>query len=496
LQGLLSLAQRVKTFQTVDSMEKRILYDVAVIGAGMCGIIAARDLVRAGKSVIIVEAKEKAGGRMKTVVNEEDGTILEFGATWIGPGQENMINLCVELGIPTFPQPCAGINLQKVQGEAGEYSGSVPPLPLLALLDLQQSILRTDYQANRLNQLTLEEKIILDNMTTTEYIDSLMYTKAGKSFYAAMARSLSCVEASNISAYVWLESTQGNLLGAVEIENGAQQDRISGGVCQIPEKILSSIKDSVDVRFSCPIRKVETLENGMIQGETYQRSFNAIDESTREVIFTAKSCIIAVPPLVTSKIEFSPPLPESQVKYLKDFQPGCVTKVVVRYSRPWWKEKGYSGCYMSDESLINYMCDHSHVATNTEDVNNPQNFYALVCFILTKWQKEWNGNSAEERKKLVCEELYDIFKLQEAMEPTNYYEHNWNNEEFSLGCYSDISNVGFISRHGLVHAFKGGENKNIFFTCSEYAEKYAGYMEGAIIAGQKAAAHLLEQLNH
>jgi monoamine oxidase len=478
-------------------MEKRI-YDVAVIGAGMCGIIAARDLVRAGKSVIIVEANEKVGGRIKTIINEDDGSIVEFGATWIGPGQENMINLCAELGIPTFRQPCEGINLQNVQGEAGEYTGSVPPLPLLSLVDLQQCILRTDYQASRLNELTLEEKIILDNMSTTEYIDSLMYTKAGKSFYASMARSLSCVEASNISAYVWLESTQGDLMGAVEIENGAQQDRISGGVCQIPEKILSSIKENVDIRLSCPIRIVETLENGMIQAETYQklsRDNNLIDDKTREIVFTAKSCIIAVPPLVTSNIQFIPPLPENQCKYLKDFQPGCVTKVVVRYSRPWWKEKGYSGCYMSDESLINYMCDHSHITTNTEDVNNPKNFYGLVAFILTKWQKAWNENSLEERKKLVCDEISMIFNVkEEVIEPTNYYEHNWNNEEFSLGCYSDISNLGFISRHGLVQAFTG-ENKNIFFTCSEYAEKYSGYMEGAIIAGQKAASQLLAQFD-
>jgi len=476
-------------------MEKRI-YDVAVIGAGMCGIIAARDLVRAGKSVIIVEAKEKVGGRVKTVINEEDGSILEFGATWIGPGQENMFDLCIEHGIPTFRQPCEGINLQKVQGEHGEYNGSVPPLPFFSLLDLQQSILRTDHQAKSLKELTLEEKIILDNMSTTEYMDSLLYTKAGKSFYASMARSLSCVEANDISAYVWLESTQGDLVGAVEIENGAQQDRISGGVCQIPERILSSIRDSIDVRFSCPIRKVVTLENGMIQAESYQRSSksdgNTIDESTREVVFTAKNCIIAVPPLVTSNIEFDPPLSESQCKYLKDFQSGCVTKVVIRYSRPWWKEKGYSGCYMSDDSLINYMCDHSH-DTNTENVDNPKNFYALVGFILTRWQKAWKKNSPEERKRLVCEEIYDIFKLKEALVPTNYYEHNWNDEEFSLGCYSDISNIGFISRNGLVQAFTGGKNKNIYFTCSEYAEKYAGYMEGAVIAGKKAAAQLLEQ---
>lgn len=133
-------------------------------------------------------------------------------------------------------------------------------------------------------------------------------------------------------------------MGAVEVENGAQQDRISGGVCQIPEKILSSIKESVDIRFSCPIRKVETLENGMIQAETYQwisPNNRIIDDATREIVFTAKSCIVAVPPLVTSNIEFNPPLSENQQKYLKDFQSGCVTKVIVRYPRAWWKEKGY-----------------------------------------------------------------------------------------------------------------------------------------------------------
>lgn len=498
-------------------------YDVAVIGAGMSGVVAARELVRAGKSVMLVEARKRIGGRINSIINKEDGCILEFGATWLGFGQDNMYGLCREFGISTFKQPHQGINVQKINGELSKSTGLIPPLPLLSLLDLQQSMMRTDYKSMRLENLSAEEIINLDNTSVSKYLDEIMYTDRGKSFYSACVRSLACVEPQDISAYCWLQSVHGDLNFALQIENGAQQDRISGGVYQIPEKIFSSIEKEIDIRYSCPIRKIICLENGSIQGIAFntttdtnnihsphdnlhnhetnenntQNENNKNDNHnnninpTSEVVFNAKACIIATPPRATNKIEFSPPLNEKQSKYLNDFRSGCITKVIVRYSEPWWIRHGYSGYYFSDDGLINFMCDHSHVSTNNGIHSN--NFYGLVGFILTKWQQNWNLNCKIERETLFCKELYEIFKLEEALKPSKYYEFDWNDEEFSLGCYSDISNVGFLSRHGLTNAFEDGvgKNKNIFFCCSEYASEWSGYMEGAVISGKHAANKLL-----
>jgi monoamine oxidase len=97
----------------MEQSSDSFVYDVAVIGAGLSGLIAVRDLVASGLSVILVEATDRVGGRIRSYSGSEasgdEGAMLEFGATWIGPGQDNMYRLCEELGIEIFPQPVKGM---------------------------------------------------------------------------------------------------------------------------------------------------------------------------------------------------------------------------------------------------------------------------------------------------------------------------------------------------------------------------------------------------
>src|SRR5918992_120232 len=75
--------------------------DVAVVGAGPAGPPAAPDLVAARASALVVEARDRVGGRL---LNEEigDGKVVEVGAQWIGPTQDRLAAAAVELGIDTF----------------------------------------------------------------------------------------------------------------------------------------------------------------------------------------------------------------------------------------------------------------------------------------------------------------------------------------------------------------------------------------------------------
>ena len=91
--------------------------DVVVVGAGLAGLAAARVLRAAGREVIVLEARDRVGGR---TLNEPigDGKVVEIGAQWVGPTQDRVNGLIAELGLETFPTHVTGTNIFERGGHA------------------------------------------------------------------------------------------------------------------------------------------------------------------------------------------------------------------------------------------------------------------------------------------------------------------------------------------------------------------------------------------
>jgi monoamine oxidase len=262
----------------------------------------------------------------------------------------------------------------------------------------------------------------------------------------------------------------GNFLKLCEVENGAQQDAIAGGSAQLTEALYKDItKRGVTTLLSEPVTEVE------------QNASNVVVH-TKKNSYIAHACIIAMSPMISSRIKYSPPLPTSRDSLTQRMPLGSVIKVVVIYKEAWWRNRGYTGQIVSDEGPVCATFDHS---------DPEHNFFALIGFIAGKHAIEWRDKGKEARKKAVTEEFKKLFECEEATNPLEYHDKDWNEDEWSRGCYFGLCSPGVLSFHGPAIRQPCGR---IFWAGTETATHWSGYMDGAIQSGKRVASEVLRLL--
>jgi monoamine oxidase len=156
--------------------------DLVVIGAGLAGLSAARAVTAAGASVVVVEARDRVGGR---VLNEEigDGHVVEVGAQWIGPTQDRLAALAGELGVDTFPTYGEGENVIEYGGRLRRYRGTIPRINPLVLIDVERAQRRLNRLARRVPLEAPWEApnaAVLDGQTAATWMRRNLATKPGR----------------------------------------------------------------------------------------------------------------------------------------------------------------------------------------------------------------------------------------------------------------------------------------------------------------------------
>ena len=111
---------------------------MVVVGAGLAGLVAARQLAAAGRSALVLEARDRVGGR---TLNRPvgSGEVAETGGQWVGPTQDRLLALAAELGVETFPTHYQGRNLLDLGGSTARYRGTIPRLAPHVLLDIDRA---------------------------------------------------------------------------------------------------------------------------------------------------------------------------------------------------------------------------------------------------------------------------------------------------------------------------------------------------------------------
>eukprot|EP01027_Heterolobosea_sp_BB2_P013691 GEZU01019719.1.p1 GENE.GEZU01019719.1~~GEZU01019719.1.p1 ORF type:complete len:488 (-),score=152.38 GEZU01019719.1:545-2008(-) len=470
--------------------------DVLIIGAGAAGLRAAKHLSKAGIHVKVLEARDRVGGRTYTTFL--DGNYIDLGGQWIGPTQKYANELINEYGLKLNPQFDEGKHVLELEGNTYYYEGNISTLNMFdpkskknphatAPEDLNDKRPELERVWSKLDELckaidvwnpqNSKDSKHFDHISFEDWSRHNVHNEATRQLVNWFVKVCCVADPSELSFLYFLMFLKagGGYEPMVNIRGGAQQDTLVGGAQQLSILMAKELNDKVPgtVQLNSPVTAIKQDDNGVTVVYTKNKNPHGADE---QAVMRAKYCIIAVPPALASRIQYTPPLPALRDQLTQRMPMGCVIKLNIVYKRPFWRETGYSGELISDVGPISIAYDKSYKSLS-----------AIVGFIAGSAARYWSQKTKEERQSAIVKQLARIFKNDEALTPVAYIEHDWTQEEYSRGCYLAFMTPGAISECGKALREPIGR---LHFAGTETANCWIGYIDGALESGIRAAEEI------
>lgn len=438
--------------------------DVAIVGAGLSGLTTARELTRRGRSVAVLEARDRVGGKMDTVV--VDGCAIDLGAHWVGPTQPRVLALAEEFGVAVEPQYQDGEHRTLVGGRLESFTGSVPLFSIggvaesalaLARIEARRRLVPADepWRARGASR--------LDAVTVAHWMRTLR-TPAARMLFSVTCRTAFGAEPSELSLLYFLSYLQsaGGMLAIAEFEGGAQDAHLHGGTMQLCERLTDGLGD--DVVLEAPVRAI-------------RRRADAVEVESARGTVRARRVVMTLAPPLAGRIEVDPPVPVPRLALTQRMPASSYMKAVALYDRPWWRDRGLSGVAFADEGLVQMVVDASP---------GPQGPGVLVAFVCGSAARALGTMTPEERRGPVLDAVAALI-APEAARPARYLDRNWHEERWSQGGPVALMGPGVLTTLGPALTEPVGP---LHFAGTDTGTVWRGYMEGAMQAGERVAAEV------
>lgn len=440
-------------------------HDVVVIGAGLAGLTAARDLVARGFDVVVLEGRDRVGGR--TFSGTLAGIPVDRGASFVGPTQDAVLKLAADLGCETTPTHHAGANLIRWRGTVRRYDGTIPKLGLVGLLDIgriQWQFERIARDVSSTEPWMSKRANALDAISLGGWLRSIKATAGSRDLMAIMSRVTWGAEPDEVSMLhaVRYVKTSGGLDRMLDVVGGAQQDHFPGGTHEMSQRIAAELGDRI--RLGAIVSRIEWSQD-------------AVAATSSAGVVEARRAILAIPPAHRQNIDIAPALPIEYQQLAQRWPQGALTKAYAAYRTPFWRAAGLSGQALSDAGPVFITFDVSPDSGQGVllGFTDPRGFDALP---------------PEQRREQVLSCFAALFGP-EAADPIDYLDQRWGAEPFAPGGPTAAVPPGSWTEFGRLLRTPVGP---LHWAGTETADEWTGFMDGAVRSGQRAADEVAGEL--
>jgi monoamine oxidase len=454
---------------TLDTLQA----DVCVVGAGFAGLTAALRLQQAGRSVVVLEARDRIGGRVYTGYLP-DGTWLDYGGTWIGPGQDRVYALAAEMGVETYPTYDQGDSLMVMRdGTIVRTPDSVTINGLFTALAVWAVLEQFEEMAGKVPldaPWTAEQAREWDRQTLAGWVEAQFDGLADDArdavndvfggLFTATAAEVSLLEG------LFFIHSQESFQKLMSTTGGNQQDRIKGGAQVIADRVAARLGDAV--RLSAPVRAIAQDETG-------------VTVTAGGVSVRAQRVIVSIPPTLAGHIAYDPELTHERTLLMQAAPGGSVIKALAVYDEPFWWADGLTGLSTAFGNPLQLTIDGS------PDSGKPG---IIVGLSSGPESGALARRPPDERRAVVLDELRKRFGPKAAT-PIHYAEHDWTVEAWSRGCYFAHLPAGVLTTFGSALRDPVGR---IHWAGTETATACHGSIDGAVRSGERVADEVVVML--
>jgi monoamine oxidase len=456
--------------------------DVVIIGAGLAGLTAARQVVAAGRSAIVLEARDRVGGRVLSHTLQ-GGSYSELGGMFTGPTQDDIQALAKDVGVGFYPTYNSGNNVfvggdgRREEFPSDTPLGTAPADPVVAP-DIALAVAQLDEMASGFpvdapwssphaeewDRQTLDTWLREHTSGNPEFM--AVTSAATEAIFGCEPRELSLLYTVFYLAASGNEQNQGTFERNFNTKDGAQEQRFKGGAAEVPQRVAAQLGSRVVL--NAPVQRIDQSGSGL----TVQSDAGAVG---------AKLAIVAIPPTLAGRIFYEPALPPLRDQLMQHMPQGSLMKFEAVYPTPFWRAKGLTGQVVSENGPVKVSFDVSP-ESGTPGI--------MMGFIGGHEARVWEERSASSRRDAVLEQFAHFFG-DEALSPREVVEFNWSAEVWNRGCPVAVLGPGTLVDFGAELRKPAGR---IHWAGTETSTYWNGYMDGAVRSGRRAAAEVLARL--